>query len=74
MSGNDLIAFNVVDTLIESQKEDIYLSIRKWRNNIIKVTTEMQDCLTMSDLVKLNKFKSFLDAVDYALDNEMGLE
>ncbi len=74
MSSNDLIAFNVVDTLIESQKEDIYLSIRKWRNNIIKVTTEMQDCLTMSDLVKLNKFKSFLDAVDYALDNEMGLE
>lgn len=74
MSSNDLIAFNVVDTLIESQKEDIYLSIRKWRNNIIKVTTEMQDCLTMSDLVKLNKFKSFLDAVDYALDNGMGLE
>lgn len=74
MSSNDLIAFNVVDTLIESQKEDIYLSIRKWRNNIIKMTTEMQDCLTMSDLVKLNKFKSFLDAVDYALDNGMGLE
>ena len=74
MSSNDLIAFNVIDTLIESQKEDMHSSIRKWRNNIIKVTTEMQDCLTMSDLVKLNKFKSFLDAVDYALDNEGGFE
>lgn len=70
MSSNDLIAFNVVDTLIESQNNELKKTIRECRNNLTRLMTEMNNSLTMSDLLLIQKEKSFLDAMDYAIDNK----
>lgn len=74
MSSNDLIAFNVIDTLIESQNNELKKTIRECRNNLTKLMTEMNNNLTMSDLVLIQKEKSFLDAMDYAIDNKENMK
>lgn len=68
MSNGGLVAYDVLDKLLDNQKDDIHKHIRGWRNELIKLTNDLQGSLLMSDLIRINKMKSFLDAMDYALD------
>ena len=68
--NNELIILNPIDSLIESQNNELKKTIRECRNNLTKLLTEMNDSLTMADLLMIQKEKAFLDAMDYAIDNK----
>ena len=69
INNKELVAFDLIDEFIDAQKREMHESIRKWRNNLIKLTIEMQDQLTMADMIRINKMKTFLDTIDYGIDN-----
>ena len=68
-NNEELVAFDIIDEFIDTQKREMHESIRKWRNNLIRLTIEMQDQLTMADVIRINKMKTFLDTIDYGVDN-----
>lgn len=74
MTDNGLVIIDPIESLIESQNNELKKTIRECRNNLTKLMTEMNNNLTMSDLLLIQKEKSFLDAMDYAIDNKENMK
>ena len=69
-----LVIIDPIESLIESQNNELKKTIRECRNNLTRLMTEMNNSLTMSDLLLIQKEKSFLDAMDYAIDNKENMK
>ena len=74
MTDKGLVIIDPIESLIESQNNELKKTIRECRNNLTRLMTEMNNNLTMSDLLLIQKEKSFLDAMDYAIDNKENMK
>ena len=74
MTDKELVIIDPIESLIESQNNELKKTIRECRNNLTRLMTEMNNSLTMSDLLLIQKEKSFLDAMDYAIDNKENMK
>lgn len=61
----------VIDEWIKEEKEELHKIIRKKRNNLTKLTIEQAEelkLLPLTETFKINKYRSWLDTIDYLLD------
>lgn len=61
----------VIDEWIKEEKEELHKTIRKKRNNLTKLTIEQEEelkLLPLTETFKINKYRSWLDTIDYLLD------
>lgn len=61
----------VIDEWIKEEKEELHKIIRVKRNNLTKLTIEQAEelkLLPLTETFKINKYRSWLDTIDYLLD------